>query len=115
MESKVLIGVGLALCSNLVAAVSQIFLKKAAGKSYDVWWRAYLNPLVMTAYAMFFGTTVFSVFALRYIPLSLSAALGASGQIFVPVLSVLCLHEKISRRRCMGMLMIIVGIIVFSL
>lgn len=115
MENKVLLGVSLVLCSNLVAAVSQILLKKAAGKAYGVWWRAYLNPLVMTAYALFFGTTVFSVFALRCISLSLCAALGASGQIFVPLLSALFLKEKLDRQKLQGMALIVLGIIIFSL
>ena len=115
MTHNVMIGIGIVLFSNAVAAISQLLLKKAAGKSDTVWWKAYLNPLVITAYLLFFGTTLLSVTALRYIPLSLSAALGASGQIFVPILSYFVLHEQISKRRWLGMLTIVFGIVVFSL
>ena len=115
MEFKILVGVGLVLCSNLVAAISQILLKKAAKRSYSVWWRSYINPFVIIAYSLFILTTIFSVFALRFIPLSLSTVLSVSGQIFVSALSWVCLGEKISRRRCQGMLIIILGIIIFSL
>lgn len=115
MSPETITGIGLVLCSNAVAAVSQILLKKAAKKTYPVWWRSYVNAYVITAYSMFVMTTVFSVLALRYIPLSLSAAFAASGQIFVPVLSRLFLREKISRRRGLGMLTIVLGIIIFSL
>lgn len=115
MNEKIIIGISLVLCSNIVAAVSQLLLKKAAGKTYSVWWRSYINPYVITAYAMLFATTILGVFALRYIPLTLSAAFAASGQIFVPVLSFLVLHEKISKKKCLGMLLIVVGIVVFSL
>ena len=115
MTTEMLIGISLVLCSNAVAAISQILLKKAAKRTYPVWWRSYINPFVITAYAMFVMTTVFSVIALKFIPLSLSAAFAASGQIFVPVLSRLFLGEKIYRKRLIGMLTIVIGIIIFSL
>ncbi len=112
----VLIGVGIILLSNLVAAVSQLLLKQAAKKTWPNWWRSYLNVRVILAYVLFFGTTLFSVYAMRLgVPLSLSAALGASGQIFVPILSRLVLREEINKRRALGMLIIVVGIVVFSL
>lgn len=108
-------GVGIVLFSNIVAAVSQILLKQAAKKTWPNWWRSYLNASVILAYGLFFATTLFSVYALRFIPLSLSAALGASGQVFVPVLSHLILHEEISKRRAWGMMIIVAGIVAFSL
>lgn len=115
MDRRYALGIAVVLGSNMVAAVSQILLKKAAVKKHDVWWRAYIDPLVIVAYSMFFSTTLFSVFALRYIPLSLSAALSASGQVFVPFLSHLFLHERIGRKKCLGILTIVAGIVIFSL
>ena len=115
MDRNMLIGTGVVLFSNTVAAISQILLKKAAGKTWSVWWRAYINLYVIPAYALFFMTTVFSVLALRYIPLSLSAALGSSGQIFVPLFSYIFLGEKLSRQRFFGMMIIVTGVIIFTL
>lgn len=115
MDHKFALGIMLVLCSNMIAAISQILLKKAAVKKRAIWWQAYMDPLVITAYLIFFGTTLSSVFALRYIPLSLSAALSASGQVFVPLLSHLFLHERIGRKKCLGILTIVVGIVIFSM
>ena len=115
MNEKWLIGICLILCSNVVAAFSQILLKTAAKKKYDNWLRSYLNPYVIIGYGLLFGTTILGVLALRFIPLVLSAAFAASGQIIVPVLSYLILHEKISKKRMLGMAIIVVGIVVFSL
>lgn len=115
MEHRIAVGIGLVLFSNMVAAVSQVLLKRAAKREVSKWWRAYVNPLVIIAYLLFLETTLLSVVALRYIPLSLSAALGASGQIFVPILSYFVLQEQISRKRCVGMLTIVVGIVISSL
>ena len=110
-----LIGAGLVFISHLIAAFSQILLKKAAGKTYSVWWRSYVNPQVITAYSLFVVTTILSVLAMKHIPMSVSAALGASGQIIVPVMSFICLREKITKKKLIGMLIIVVGILIFSL
>lgn len=116
MENKQwIVGAGLVFISHIIAACSQMLLKKAAGKKYSAWWRSYLNPYVITAYSLFVITTILSVLAMRFIPLSVSAALGASGQIIVPVMSYFFLHEKISKKRLTGMLLIVVGIIIFSI
>jgi len=109
------LGLLIVFCSAFVAAVSQMLLKKSAKITYKSWWREYLNFYVLFAYFLFFCTTVFSVLALRLIPLSLSAAAGASGQIFVPVLSYLIYKEKIGVRRLTGMAAIVIGILIFSL
>lgn len=115
MRNNLLVGSGLIIFSNIIAAVSQILLKKAAKKTWSMWWKAYINPFVIIAYTLFFMTTIFSVFALRFIPLSLSAILGASSQIFVPLFSYLFLKEKISRKRFYGMLLIVIGVVIFAL
>lgn len=65
-------------------------------------------------YFLLFGTTIINVFALRWVPLSLAVVLDASGQVFVPVLSRLFLNEQITRKKALGMAVIIVGIFVFS-
>ena len=114
MGSEFILGVGLSLLAQLVASTSQLLLKISAGKTYKVWWRSYLNILVIAAYGMFFGTTIINVFALKYIPLTLSAALGAAGQIFVAIFSVVFLKEKIGKKKLLGLALIVLGIIIFS-
>lgn len=115
MQNNYILGVCLALLVHIIAAISQLFLKIAADRTYTVWWRSYLNALVITAYGMFFLTTLMNIFVLKYIPMTMSAALGATGQIFVPVVSAIFLKEKINKQKLMGMLTIVIGIIIFSL
>jgi len=109
------LGILVVLCSSFVAAVSQMLLKKSSKITYKSWWREYLNFYVLLAYFLFLCTTVFSVIALRFIPLSLSAAAGASGQIFVPVLSCIIYKERIGIQRMAGMAAIVIGILIFSI
>lgn len=53
--------------------------------------------------------------AYKYVPLSMGPVLESSGYIFVTILGVLVLKEKISKRKLLGMTVIIIGIVVFSL
>lgn len=115
MGNNMIWGSCLVLAANGVAALSQLLLKIAAKKNYPTWWRSYLNILVLSAYAMFFGTTFLNAIAMRFISLSLTAALAASGQIWVPLVSHVFLKEKISKRMLKGMALIVFGIVVFSL
>jgi len=49
------------------------------------------------------------------VPLTYSPLIEPLSYIFVPVIGVLVLKEKISRRRLLGMLIMLVGIVIFSL
>lgn len=100
---------------SLVASVSQIILKKSAEKQYSSRLKEYLNPLVITAYILFFGTTFISMYALRVVPLSMSPILEASGYIFVAILSFIFLKEKMTKKQLLGMALILTGIVVYSL
>lgn len=100
---------------TLISAVSQIMLKKSAKKQYSSKLKEYLNPLVIIAYGLFFGTTFISMYALKAVPLSMAPILEASGYIFVAILSYIFLKEKMTKKQLLGMGLILVGIAVYSL
>lgn len=99
----------------LITSVSQIMLKKSAEKQYENKIREYLNPLVIIAYVLFFLTTLISVYSLKVVPLSMSPIIESVGYIFVAVLSYIFLKEKMTRKQVIGMVLIIAGIVVYSL
>ena len=103
------------IVSVFISSVSQIMLKRSAQKTYESKIREYLNPLVIVAYILFFGCTLISMYALKVVPLSMSPVLEASGYIFVAVLSRLFLKEKISKKKALGLGVIIVGILIYAL
>lgn len=105
----------IALCSVLIADVSQIILKKAAMKTYSSWIRSYLNFPVVFSYFLFFVSTICSVIALKHLPLSLAPMWQSMGQIFVVLLSYFFLNEKITKKKCLGIILIIIGIIMFGI
>ncbi|MGN0665647.1 MAG: EamA family transporter [Huintestinicola sp.] len=103
------------LTSVFISSVSQIMLKKSAGKHYESRIKEYMNPVVITAYGLFFGCTLISMYALKVVPLSMSPVLESAGYIFVAVLSRIFLGEKPKKKQIMGMVLIIAGIIIFAL
>lgn len=98
-----------------ISSVSQIVLKKSAQKEYTNKIREYLNVRVIFAYMIFFGATLCSILAFKSIPLSLGPILESAGYIFVAVLSWLFLKEKITKKKMLGLALIVIGIIVYAI
>ncbi|MBD5116121.1 MAG: EamA family transporter [Ruminococcaceae bacterium] len=103
------------LGSFLISSFSQIMLKKSAQKTYASKIKEYLNPFVIIAYGLFFGCTLISMYALKVVPLSMSPILEASSYIFVAILSFIFFKEKLTKRQLVGMVLIIGGIIIYTL
>ncbi|MBQ8172203.1 MAG: EamA family transporter [Oscillospiraceae bacterium] len=103
------------LVSILISAVSQIMLKKSAQKTYPSKLKEYLNPIVITAYILFFGCSFITMYALKVVPLSMYSIIESCGYIFVAVLSFFFLKEKLTKRQLAGMALIIIGIAIYSI
>jgi len=115
MKNELLFYSCILVCSVFVASVSQIILKKSANKQHESKLKEYLNPLVISAYAIFFVSTFVTLFSLRVVPLSLAPILESTGYIFVAILSWVFLKERLSKRKLIGMGIIILGIVIFTL
>lgn len=114
MNEKVLFSL-IFILGVFISSISQIILKKSAQINYGSKIKEYLNPKVIFAYIIFFGATLCSVWAYTVIPLSLGPILESAGYIFVAVLSWLFLKEKITKQKLLGLSVIIIGIIIYSL
>lgn len=101
--------------SVLVSSVSQVLLKKSAEKEYPSLLSQYLNPSVIIAYSLFLLSTFVTVYAFRYVPLSMGPILESLAYVFVGVLGVFVLKEHFSARGVAGMIFIVAGVVVFSL
>lgn len=111
--SRLLIYSLILFCGVVVSAISQIMLKKSAKKHYDSVIKEYLNPLVITAYGLFFGCTLISLVAMKVVPLSMSPVIEATSYIITPLLSFLILKEKMTKKQLLGMIVIVTGILIF--
>lgn len=104
-----------ALFGVFISGISQVLLKKSAGRQYSSAIREYLNPFVIVAYALFFGATLLSVYAYKGIPLSMGPILDATGYIYVTIFGITIFNERLNRRRVLALALIILGIVVYSL
>ncbi len=103
------------ICSVFISSVSQTMLKISANRQYANVVNEYMNPLVIIAYIMFFGSTIMTTFAYKYVPLSMGPVIEASGYFFVAILGYIFLKERFSKRKIIGLFVILVGIIIFNI
>ena len=103
------------LAASLISAFSQILLKIAARQQYRSWIFEYLNVRVISAYVIFFLATLLTVYCYKVVPLSIGAMLEASGYVFVTVLGRMILKENISKRKLIGMALVICGVIIVAI
>lgn len=101
--------------SITIAAGSQILLKKTAQRKYKAWYQQFLDPMSILAYGCMVLSTLFSVIAHREIPLSIAPVWNSSSFMMVALFSFLFLGEKPSKQKWKGMILMVIGIIVFSL
>ena len=102
------------LLGVFISAISQVLLKQAAQKKYDSVIQEYMNPLVIFAYIIFVGTTFMSIIAYKGIPLSMGPILEATSYIYVTFFGVKIFKEKLNRKKCIALGLIIVGIVVYT-
>ena len=102
------------LGSVLISSVSQIGLKISSNKKHENLLKEYINPWVIISYMLFFSATLITIFAMRVISISRAMILESAGYIFVTVLSYLFLKEKLSAKKTTGLVLILVGVFVYS-
>lgn len=103
------------LISVMIASFSQILLKKSAEKTYSSWIREYLNVYVICGYGMMFVSMFLTIIAYAGMEFTNVQIIEATGYIMVLILSYFFFHEKITKRKLLGMLCIFAGIAVYYL
>ena len=113
--NKILIFSGVYILGVIISSIAQILLKKSANIERENKLKEYLNFKTIFAYGIFFGATLCTLFAYKYIPLTLGTILETSGYVFIAIFSYLFLKEKISKKKLLGLITIILGVLIFSL
>jgi multidrug transporter EmrE-like cation transporter len=90
-------------------------LKTSSDEEHKSFLAEYLNAKVIVAYILFVGATFCGIFAYKGIPLSWGPILETTGYLFVSLLSVVILKEKIGKKKILGLCIIICGIVVYAL
>ena len=103
----------LGILSVTIASCSQILLKKGAMKQYDSFIREYLNVYVISGYFLMFASVFLTMIVYRGMDFMNVPVLEAIGYVLVPVLSYLFFTEKLTKKKILGILFILVGIFVY--
>lgn len=101
--------------SVLLAAFGQILLKTSANKTYESKIKEYLNPYVISGYSIFVVNTFLAIFCYRWLDLKQGGVLQMFSYVFIMVLGRIFLNEKITKKKVLGMILIMGGIFVFYL
>ena len=97
-------------------SASQLLLKKSATEGHKSKFAVMVNWKTIIAYTIMFITLVTNIFAMRNgVLLKEMSILESLGFVFVPFLSGVVLHEKISMRTISAIAVILFGIFVFYL
>jgi len=101
--------------SVLIASVSQILLKKSAMKQYAYKWQEYLNPYVIFGYGLLFLSMLLTVYGYKGVDLKTGPVIESTSYVFVAILSAIFLKERVSGKKKLGLLIIVIGVIVSNL
>lgn len=101
---------------TLVASVSQVLLKKSAEKTYTSLIKEYLNPYVIFGYGLMVCSTVCGVIAYNNgLEYKSGVMVESIGFVMVMIFSKVFFGEKITKRKIIGNVLILVGMLVFYL
>lgn len=104
----------ISLLGVFLASVSQVMLKKAAMRKCESVLKEYLNPLVICAYLIFFGTTLLGVLAYKGMPVSLGPVLETTAYLYITFFGVTIFKEKLNKQKVLALVMIIGGILIYA-
>lgn len=99
----------------LISSFSQILLKKSAQKTYPSTIREYVNFYVICGYGMMFLSMFLTIFSYSGLDFTNVQIVEALGYVVVLILSYFFFKEKITKRKLIGMIFILGGIIVYYL
>lgn len=97
-----------------ISSISQVILKESAKRVYKNRIQEYVNIPVISAYILFLGATLLTTAAYKYISLSMGPILESTGYVWVAVMGRIFLKERVSKKKMLGLILIIGGIAAFN-
>lgn len=105
----------IAIFSGLLSSFSQILLKKSSEKKKENIVAEYINTNVILAYGITAICMMLTIIAFKGIPYKYGSVLESLTYIYIMVLSKIFIGEKITKRRLIGNIIIVIGVIIFSI
>ena len=105
----------LMLAGTFFTAISQVLLKQSANKKYSNPLLEYLNWRVIVAYGIFFGVLLLNTWCYTKVDMRFGPVIDTAAYVFVLIFSRLILNEKITKGKLVGNLLIIAGILIYTM
>ena len=105
----------LMFAATFFTAVSQVLLKQSAGRPHKSWIFEYLNWRVITAYGIACTVLLLNPYAYTKVDMKYGAVIDTFSYVFVMILSYFILKEKFNKGQLIGNLIIITGVMVYTL
>lgn len=101
--------------SGMLSAVAQVLLKKGSMRENKSAVFDYLNPFVIGGYAITALCMVLMIIAYKGMPFKYGAIIESLVFLYIMILSKMIFNEKITKKKLIGNLFIVAGVIIFSL
>ncbi|MBE6040281.1 MAG: multidrug ABC transporter [Clostridiales bacterium] len=101
--------------ATIFSAGSQVLLKQSARQEHKSWIYEYLNWRVITAYAISFGVLFSTTFAYTKVDMRFGPVIDTLTYVFVMVFSYFLLREQFTKGQLIGNLIIIAGVLIYTL
>ena len=98
-----------------ISSASQMLLKKGATIKFESVIREYMNPWVISGYALMVLSTLCVIYAYRGVAYKNGAIIESLGYLLIMLLSRFFFGEKITKKKLLGNLIILAGVLVFYL
>lgn len=105
----------LTLAVVVLTSIGHMLLKIAATRATESGIRIYTHPFSIAGYGIFAGVAFLSIYAMKGLDLKVFFALYSLTYICIPVLAYLLLKESFTRNKVIGVIVITVGVLLFSL
>lgn len=101
--------------ATVFSAFSQVLLKQSARREHASWIREYLNWRVITAYGISFTVLFANTYAYTGVDMRFGPVIDTFTYVFVMVFSFVLLKEKFTRGQLIGNLIIISGVLIYTM
>ena len=105
----------IAIVSGVLSSFSQVLLKKSSNIEQESKLKEYINPYVIVGYGITIFCMLLMVFAYKGLPYKYGSILESLAYLYIMVLSKLFLNERMTVRRVVGNIIIVLGVVVFNI
>ncbi len=101
--------------ATIFSAFSQVLLKQSARREHRSWIYEYLNWRVITAYGIAFAVLFANTWAYTGVDMRFGPVIDTFTYVFVMIFSFVLLKEHFTKGQLIGNLIIIAGVLIYTL